>query len=73
LTPSSTDYKSEAIVEANMNEYQHLGLKEAVDRFQVQLIQSAYLDNEQNLSATAKQLQVNSGNLHRLMKRLNLK
>jgi anaerobic nitric oxide reductase transcription regulator len=56
-----------------MNEYQHLGLKEAVDRFQVQLIQSAYLDNEQNLSATAKQLQVNSGNLHRLMKRLNLK
>lgn len=48
-------------------------LKDAVDEFQTQYVQKAFLDNEHNLSATAKQLRVNPGNLHRLMKRLNLK
>jgi anaerobic nitric oxide reductase transcription regulator len=48
-------------------------LKDAVDEFQTQYVRKAFLDNNQNLSATAKQLSVNPGNLHRLMKRLNLK
>ncbi|QMV16874.1 Anaerobic nitric oxide reductase transcription regulator NorR [Vibrio spartinae] len=52
---------------------QHQGLKEAIDLFQAQFIQRVYLENNNNLSATAKQLQVNPGNLHRLMKRLGLK
>ncbi|KFZ36503.1 transcriptional regulator [Shewanella mangrovi] len=57
----------------NTTEYLHLGLKEAIDLFQTQLVQSAYLENDKKLSATAEQLKVNPGNLHRLMKRLNLK
>ncbi|MCY9873232.1 nitric oxide reductase transcriptional regulator NorR [Vibrio barjaei] len=48
-------------------------LKDAVDEFQTQYVRKAFSDNNQNLSATAKQLSVNPGNLHRLMKRLNLK
>lgn len=53
--------------------FKDLGLKEAVEQFQRQLIQDVYNNNAQNLSATAKQLGVNAGNLHRLMKRLSLK
>jgi len=70
---SSFEEQSISISDSRMNEYRQLGLKEAVERFQTQLIQSIYLDNEQNLSATAKRLHVNPPNLHRLMKRLNLK
>ncbi|GAM71831.1 anaerobic nitric oxide reductase transcription regulator norR [Vibrio sp. JCM 19236] len=53
--------------------FKSLSLKDAVEQFQSQLIQDAYNENQQNLSATAKQLGVNAGNLHRLMKRLSLK
>lgn len=50
-----------------------LDMKTAMDRFQTQLIQQRYIENDKNLSATATQLGVNPGNLHRLMKRLGLK
>ncbi|TKF19015.1 hypothetical protein FCV43_16100 [Vibrio genomosp. F6] len=57
----------------NFEHLQDLELKRATEQFQTQFIQHAYLENEQNLSATAKQLGLNPGNLHRLMKRLGLK
>ncbi len=69
----NTEYQPDVITDTDMNEYRQLGLKEAVDQFQTQLVESTYLENNKNLSATAKQLKVNPGNLHRLMKRLNLK
>lgn len=56
-----------------LDSFKSLSLKDAVEQFQSQLIQEAYNENQQNLSATAKQLGVNAGNLHRLMKRLSLK
>lgn len=59
--------------ETNITKYQQLGLKDAIDLFLTQLVQDTYLENNENLSATAKQLKVNPGNLHRLMKRLSLK
>ncbi len=59
--------------ETNITKYQQLGLKDAIDLFLTQLVQNTYLENNENLSATAKQLKVNPGNLHRLMKRLSLK
>jgi anaerobic nitric oxide reductase transcription regulator len=59
--------------EHELNSYNALSLKEAIDQFQSQLVQKVFLENDQKLSATARQLQVNPGNLHRLMKRLGLK
>ncbi|WCE31595.1 nitric oxide reductase transcriptional regulator NorR [Vibrio sp. SCSIO 43137] len=53
--------------------FAHLGLKESVEQFQAYMIQKAYKENGHKLNATAKQLKVDAGNLHRLMKRLNLK
>lgn len=50
-----------------------LPLTEAVDQFKTQYVNKAYNQNNRNLSATARQLGVNVGNLHKLMKRLNLK
>ncbi|MEZ8965317.1 nitric oxide reductase transcription regulator [Vibrio breoganii] len=57
----------------SIEQWQDLDLKEATEQFQIQLIQSAFLNNDKKLSATAKQLGLNPGNLHRLMKRLGLK
>lgn len=68
-----SDSQSEPESGSILTEFHDLGLKEAVDQFQTQLVQKAYLENDKNLSATAKQLRVNPPNLHRLMKRLNLK
>ncbi|MEZ8093957.1 nitric oxide reductase transcriptional regulator NorR [Photobacterium swingsii] len=53
--------------------YCELGLKEALDQFQSALVAKVYNTNKQNLSQTARDLKVNPGNLHRLMKRLQLK
>ncbi|WP_375749330.1 nitric oxide reductase transcriptional regulator NorR [Vibrio sp. HN007] len=60
-------------LEQDFSSFKELGLKEAMDQFQTQLVQKVYLENDKKLSATAKQLKVNPGNLHRLMKRLKLK
>lgn len=73
FSPQSISIAPEKSASTEMAEYRDFGLKEALDHFQTQLVQSAYLENNKNLSATAKQLKVNSPNLHRLMKRLNLK
>ncbi|EEX94727.1 anaerobic nitric oxide reductase transcription regulator [Vibrio orientalis CIP 102891 = ATCC 33934] len=53
--------------------YQGLNLKEATEHFKLQFVEKAYQDNDQKLSATAKQLGIFPANLHRLLKRLDLK
>ena len=50
-----------------------MALKEAIDLFKSKLIESVYREYDGNLSETAKHLKVDVGNLHRLMKRLNLR
>ncbi|WP_443147326.1 nitric oxide reductase transcriptional regulator NorR [Photobacterium sp. MCCC 1A19761] len=49
------------------------GLREATDAFQTHFIRQALAHNQDNWAATARQLGVDSGNLHRLAKRLGLK
>ncbi|OZT84452.1 hypothetical protein CIK04_12485 [Vibrio sp. 03_296] len=45
----------------------------ATDAFQKQLILRALESNQGNWAATARQLELDSGNLHRLAKRLGIK
>lgn len=68
-----TDHKLNAPDATSPSSSCEIGLKQAVDEFQAQIILSAVKDNNGNLSLTAKQLKVDPGNLHRLMKRLSLK
>lgn len=48
-------------------------LKSATDTFQRQIIEQCYSKNRHNWSATARELGIDSGNLHRLAKRLGVK
>ncbi|WP_285276102.1 nitric oxide reductase transcriptional regulator NorR [Halopseudomonas bauzanensis] len=48
------------------------GLRQAVDAYQRQLIETVLSRNQGNLSATARHLQIDRGNLHRLTRRLGL-
>ena len=48
-------------------------LKDAIDEFQSQYIRQALAENEGQWAATARKLKLDSGNLHRLAKRLKLK
>ena len=48
------------------------GLREAVDRYQRQLIEALLQRHQGNLSATARALKIDRGNLHRLSRRLGL-
>ncbi|ELJ8791986.1 nitric oxide reductase transcriptional regulator NorR [Vibrio cholerae] len=50
-----------------------VGLKEATDRYQKKTILHALNRNQGNWAATARQLELDSGNLHRLAKRLGIK
>ncbi len=50
-----------------------LGLRSATDAFQLELIQNTLAQCGGNWAATARQLAMDSGNLHRLAKRLGLK
>ena len=49
------------------------GLKHVTDSFQRKVIEECYNKNGQNWAATARELKVDNGNLHRLAKRLALK
>ncbi len=51
----------------------NLSLKDATDRFQKNAIIEALNHNQGNWAATARQLVLDSGNLHRLAKRLGIK
>jgi len=48
-------------------------LKEATDSFQKAMIVRALEENQGNWAATARQLELDNGNLHRLAKRLGIK
>jgi len=48
-------------------------LRDATEQFQRQLISKALKENNNNWAATARQLSVDVGNLHRLAKRIELK
>ena len=50
-----------------------IDLKTATDEFQINLINNTYLEAGNNWAAVARRLKVDTGNLHRLMKRLNMK
>ncbi|MDM8349617.1 nitric oxide reductase transcriptional regulator NorR [Pseudomonas sp. sp1636] len=50
-----------------------VGLREALDEFQGQLIRQTLESFSGNWSATARHLQIDGGNLHRLAKRLGIK
>jgi anaerobic nitric oxide reductase transcription regulator len=50
-----------------------LDLKSATDDFQIKMITQAYEQSGRNWAAAARLLKVDSGNLHRLMKRLKMK
>ncbi|MDR9828269.1 nitric oxide reductase transcriptional regulator NorR [Vibrio sp. FNV 38] len=77
----NTEYTSKADASAKGQQANDLGdnfddampLKEAMELFQLKFVERAYLANNKRLSETAKQLGVFPANLHRLMKRLNLK
>ncbi|ELA8259455.1 nitric oxide reductase transcriptional regulator NorR [Vibrio alginolyticus] len=49
------------------------GLKPATDAFQKAMIVRALEENQGNWAATARQLEIDNGNLHRLAKRLGIK
>lgn len=49
-----------------------LGLREAVERYQRQLIVTLLEQHQGNLSATARALRIDRGNLHRLTRRLGI-
>ncbi|CAH1602662.1 DNA-binding transcriptional dual regulator NorR [Vibrio jasicida] len=49
------------------------GLKPATDTFQKAMIVRALEENKGNWAATARQLEIDNGNLHRLAKRLGIK
>lgn len=55
------------------NEEIDSGLREATDKFQRIIIEQAYKENSNNWASTARQLKLDTGNLHRLAKRLGLK
>ncbi|WPK54308.1 nitric oxide reductase transcriptional regulator NorR [Vibrio fluvialis] len=50
-----------------------MGLKEATDRYQKKIIVQTLNHNQGNWAATARQLELDSGNLHRLARRLGIK
>ncbi|GLS91300.1 anaerobic nitric oxide reductase transcription regulator NorR [Psychromonas marina] len=50
-----------------------ISLRQATDDFQAKLIERTYNDSKNNWSVTAKKLNLDTGNLHRLAKRLHLK
>lgn len=73
ITSVETQHTTETNGDQELSPFKTLSLKEAIEQFQAKLIQEIYLDNDKKLTATANQLKVNPGNLHRLMKRLGLK
>jgi anaerobic nitric oxide reductase transcription regulator len=50
-----------------------IGLRQATHEFQAEIIKQVYQENDNNWASTARKLKLDTGNLHRLAKRLNLK
>ncbi|EIU7612205.1 nitric oxide reductase transcriptional regulator NorR [Vibrio vulnificus] len=72
-TPTSPMMPTVATSQARHEIHVDIGLKQATDAFQKQLILRALESNQGNWAATARQLELDSGNLHRLAKRLGIK
>ncbi|HAS6309071.1 TPA: nitric oxide reductase transcriptional regulator NorR [Vibrio vulnificus] len=72
-TPTSPMMPTVATSQAQHEIHIGIGLKQATDAFQKQLILRALESNQGNWAATARQLELDSGNLHRLAKRLGIK
>ncbi|HAS8534099.1 nitric oxide reductase transcriptional regulator NorR [Vibrio vulnificus] len=72
-TPTSLMLPTVAASQAQHEIHSDIGLKQATDAFQKQLILRALESNQGNWAATARQLELDSGNLHRLAKRLGIK
>ncbi|HFQ5083040.1 TPA: nitric oxide reductase transcriptional regulator NorR [Vibrio vulnificus] len=72
-TPTSPMLPTVAASQAQHEIDSDIGLKQATDAFQKQLILRALESNQGNWAATARQLELDSGNLHRLAKRLGIK
>ncbi|GGP55067.1 nitric oxide reductase transcriptional regulator NorR [Shewanella saliphila] len=60
-------------VKQSVTSFAQMSLRDATDQFQGQFIQQVLGQHEGNWAATARSLQLDSGNLHRLAKRLKLK
>ncbi len=71
--PTQNAVITEQDSKADSFEFSDLGLKQATDEFQKAIILKALEQNQGNWSATARQLELDNGNLHRLAKRLELK
>lgn len=71
LSPQSTT--PEAFQLPEQKKITNESLREATNEFQALMIKQAYQENDNNWASTAKQLKLDTGNLHRLAKRLNLK
>ncbi len=69
-TPINTIANNEKIA-FTLGEGQNL--KQATELFQKQLIEQSYEKNNQNWAATARELGLDTGNLHRLAKRIGIK
>ncbi|HFQ5063918.1 TPA: nitric oxide reductase transcriptional regulator NorR [Vibrio vulnificus] len=72
-TPTSPMLPTVAASQAQHEIHSDIGLKQATDAFQKQLILRALESNQGNWAAAARQLELDSGNLHRLAKRLGIK
>ncbi|HDY7532608.1 TPA: nitric oxide reductase transcriptional regulator NorR [Vibrio vulnificus] len=72
-TPTSPMQPTVAASQTQHEIHSDIGLKQATDAFQKQLILRALESNQGNWAATARQLELDSGNLHRLAKRLGIK
>ncbi|MEH6452346.1 MAG: nitric oxide reductase transcriptional regulator NorR [Psychromonas sp.] len=70
---SAQETNSEVGLLAEHKQIMNEGLREATNDFQVAMIKQAYQENGNSWASTARQLKMDSGNLHRLAKRLNLK
>ncbi|MCG7601295.1 nitric oxide reductase transcriptional regulator NorR [Halomonas sp. McH1-25] len=66
-------FAEEAILPASKNQTVWMALREATDNFQRRYIYRALASHDDNWAATARALATDSGNLHRLGKRLGLK
>ena len=70
ISQSQTNSRSQDLTD---NKAITAGIREVTDIFQKKIIKQAYQDNNNNWAATARELKLDPGNLHRLAKRLNLK
>ncbi|MFT6987214.1 MAG: anaerobic nitric oxide reductase transcription regulator [Psychromonas sp.] len=57
----------------NNQDRKDAGLREATNDFQAAMIKQVFKENNNNWASTARLLKIDTGNLHRLAKRLNLK